>query len=81
METQLYECNVLLNTLDKVKKFIEIVNISDVTIDALSEKYTVDGKSILGLLSLNLMNPIKLVVWGDQEIIRSLVSEISPYMV
>ena len=81
MENQLYECNVLLNTLDKVKKFIEIVNISDVTIDALSEKYTVDGKSILGLLSLNIMDPLKLKISGKQSDIRDLVAEISEYMV
>jgi hypothetical protein len=81
MNTQLYECTVLLNTLDKVKKFIEIVNLSDVTIDALSEKYIVDGKSILGLFSLNLMDPLKLKISGKQSDIRDLVAEISEYMV
>lgn len=77
----MFECLVLLNTLDKVKEFCSITILYDLTIDAKSEKYIVDGKSILGLLSLNLMNPIKLVVWGDQKIIRNFVDEISPYMV
>ena len=79
--SEVYECDVFLNTVDKVKEFIKIVSLYNLIIDATSEKYVVDGNSILGILSLNLMKPINLRITGDQNEIRELVSKISDYLV
>ena len=48
--SEVYECDVFLNTVDKVKEFIKIVSLYNLIIDATSEKYVVDGNSILGIL-------------------------------
>lgn len=79
--SEVYECDVFLNTVDKVKDFIKIVSLYNLIIDATSEKYVVDGNSILGILSLNLMKPINLRITGDQNEIRELVSKISDYLI
>ena len=79
--SEVYECDVFLNTVDKVKEFIKIVSLYNLIIDATSEKYVVDGNSILGILSLNLMKPINLRITGDQNEIRELVSKISDYLI
>ena len=79
--SEVYECDVFLNTVDKVKEFIKIVSLYNLIIDATSEKYVVDRNSILGILSLNLMKPINLRITGDQNEIRELVSKISDYLI
>lgn len=52
---------ISLEQIDKVKDFVAISQgcIEDVTLT--SSKYCVDGKSILGIFSLDLSQPIELV--------------------
>jgi len=54
-----------LSTIQDVKKFVNIVNKYDSEIDLVSGKYTVDGKSIMGIFSLDLLKPIELIVHSD----------------
>lgn len=51
-----------LGSLEKVKDFCNFTPKLDGEIDIHSEGYVVDGKSILGLLSLDLTKPLKAVV-------------------
>ena len=64
METERY---VLLNTIDKVKKFVnEIISI-DSDVDLLYGRYTLDAKSIMAIFSISLNNKLKLVIHSDDE--------------
>ena len=54
--------NILLNTVDKVKNFVNITTKFPFDICLKSGRYTIDAKSIMGIFSLNLAKPIKLVV-------------------
>ena len=48
---------VSLNSIDKVKKFTDIVNqakYSDVVVTLSAGRYVIDGKSIMGIFSLNI---------------------------
>lgn len=58
------ETVVLLNSLDAVKEFNSAVlsNQGDVTL--FSGRYIIDGKSIMGILSMDLSKPIKVEI-GD----------------
>ena len=62
METERY---VLLNTIDKVKKFVnEIISI-DSDVDLLYGRYTLDAKSIMALFSVDLTEVLKVVIHTD----------------
>lgn len=64
METERY---ILLNTIDRVKKFVnEIISI-DSDVDLLYGRYTLDAKSIMAIFSISLNNKLKLVIHSDDE--------------
>lgn len=50
--------NINLNTVDKVKNFISVASDLDCDLDLSSGRRMIDGKSIMGIFSLNLKNPI-----------------------
>lgn len=47
-----------ISTIERVKEFCSICAEQDFNIDVSSGRYTVDGKSILALFSLNLSKPV-----------------------
>ena len=55
-------CNIMLNTINDVKKFVNIVSKYDFDVDLISGRYAIDAKSIMGIFSLDLSKPIKLNV-------------------
>ena len=52
------EILINLNTIEKVKRFIHITNEFNCDIEIRVGKWVVDGKSIMGLFSLNLLEPL-----------------------
>ena len=57
--------NIMLNSINDVKNFVNIVNQYDFDVDLSSGRYVVDAKSIMGIFSLDLSKPIKLEVYDD----------------
>lgn len=57
--------NILLNTINDVKDFVNLVNKYDFDVDLTSDRYVVNAKSIMGIFSLNLANPIKVDVYSN----------------
>ena len=51
---------VRLASIEAVRDFVEVVRKFDDEIDLCSGRYVVDAKSIMGIFSLDLMNPITL---------------------
>ena len=58
---------VKLGTIDSVKKFNYLATRQNFDIDIVSGRYNVDAKSLMGIFSLNLMEPIKVVLHTDDE--------------
>ena len=56
---------IRLSTIADVRDFVNIVSGTDVDIDLVSGRYVVDGKSIMGIFSLDLMSPITLNAHSD----------------
>lgn len=54
--------NIVLDTVEKVKEFSSLINKFDGEFDLISDNYVIDAKSIMGIFSLNLKNPLKLEV-------------------
>ena len=56
---------IRLSTIQDIRRFVETVSMTDVEVDLSSDRYVVDGKSIMGIFSLDLLNPIKMIVHSD----------------
>ena len=59
--------NIMLDSINKVKAFVNIVAKCDYDVDLTSGRYVVDAKSIMGIFSLDLSKPIKLDIHGDDS--------------
>ncbi|MGN0632707.1 MAG: HPr family phosphocarrier protein [Oscillospiraceae bacterium] len=57
---------IKLDSISSVKEFVSIVMLYDFDIDLVSGRYAVDAKSIMGIFSLDLSNPIQLVAHTDE---------------
>lgn len=49
---------VLLDSVDKVKTFSRLASTFEENIDVICGRYVIDGKSIMGLLSIDLLRPL-----------------------
>lgn len=56
---------IRLSTIADVRDFVNIVAKTDADIDLQSGRYVVDGKSIMGIFSLDLLSAITLTVHSD----------------
>jgi len=66
---------ISLNSIEKVKQFVNLINIYDGDFDLSSGRYIVDAKSIMGIFSLDLSKPLRLDIYNDtyaDEIISKL---------
>ena len=72
---------VSLNSIDKVKSFVNEINRFDIDFDLVSGRYVVDAKSIMGIFSLDLSKPIDLNIHADDEQAGSIAEDLAPYTV
>lgn len=68
---------LMLDNMEKVKAFCSLAMSKPFDIDLLSGKYVVNGKSIMGIFSLDLTKPI--IMRADTED-PDFIEECSPYV-
>ncbi len=61
------QAQIRLSTIPQVQSFINTVSRFTSDVDLSSGRYVVDAKSIMGIFSLNLMQPITLTAEGADE--------------
>lgn len=71
---------VCLDTVEKVKGFVNTVSPLDGDFDLVSERYVVDAKSIMGIFSLDLAKPLSLKV-HDDAVAEKVLPLLKPYIV
>ena len=59
---------ISLNSIDKVKAFVNEVTKYDAEFDLVSGRYVIDEKSIMGIFSLDLSKPIDLNIHSENNI-------------
>ncbi len=69
---------VLLNNIENVNHFVAKMSEKDYDIDLSSGKYLVNGKSMMGVLSLDLTKPVTVIAETDDE---TFLEEIDEYIV
>ena len=63
---KIHSVQVKLTSIDDVNEFVSIASLNKGDIDIRSGRYIIDGKSILGILSLNLNQPLTVDIYdGD----------------
>ena len=70
---------IKLSTIADVRDFVNIVSKSDTEIDLTSGRYVVDGKSIMGIFSLDLSKPIRLEAHSEDR--AKFFEEIKPFII
>ena len=72
--------NIQLKEINDVYKLVNILVGFDGDVDLESGRYKVDGKSILGIFSLDLRQPIKLT-YDKEEGAEKLREQLAPFII
>ena len=71
---------ISLNSIDKVKAFVNDLAKFDADFDLVSGRYVIDAKSIMGIFSLDLSKPIDLNIYADGDA-EEILTVLAPYIV
>ena len=71
---------ISLNSIDKVKSFVNAITQFDYDFDLISGRYVIDAKSIMGIFSLDLSKPIDLAIHVESDI-DEILEALKPYLV
>ena len=71
---------ISLNSIDKVKSFVNDITKFDYDFDLVSGRYVIDAKSIMGIFSLDLSKPINLNIHADENM-NAILEAIKPYVI
>ena len=71
-------CKVKLNAISDIREFVNAASNCENRVDAVSGRYMVTAKSLMGLFSLDLTKPVELHVHSDnpEKFLRSIQSYI-----
>lgn len=78
-ETMVSTLKISINTISEISKFVETAKTINAELDLKSGRYIVDATSILGILSLDLENPITLVY--PVQVYEEVESKFKPWIV
>lgn len=71
---------ICLNSIDKVKSFVNEITKFDYDFDLVSGRYVIDAKSIMGIFSLDLSKPIDLNIHAN-DAVDEVLEVLKPYLV
>ena len=71
---------ISLNSIDKVKSFVNDITKFNNDFDLVSGRYVIDAKSIMGIFSLDLSKPIDLNIHAEENI-DEIMTVLAPYII
>ena len=71
---------ISLNSIDKVKSFVNAITQFEFDFDLISGRYVIDAKSIMGIFSLDLSRPIDLNIHAEENV-DEVLETLKPYMI
>ena len=71
---------ISLNSIDKVKSFVNDISKFNYDFDLVSGRYVIDAKSIMGIFSLDLSRPIDLSIHAEEGI-DEILEALAPYII
>lgn len=73
--------SISLNSIDKVKAFVNDISKYDFDFDLVSGRYVIDAKSIMGIFSLDLSKPINLNIHAEGSMLDTIMTIVQPYVI
>lgn len=74
--------SVLLDSVEKIKDFVEITRCESCDIDLISGRNTyLDAKSLLGIMSCDCTKPLQLDIHADHAEAQDFIARIDKYVV
>ena len=71
---------ISLNSIDKVKSFVNDLTKFNADFDLVSGRYVIDAKSIMGIFSLDLSKPIDLNIHSEGDL-DDILAILAPYII
>ncbi len=71
---------ICLNSIDKVKAFVNDITKFETDFDLVSGRYVIDAKSIMGIFSLDLSKNIDLNIHAEDNV-DGILEALKPYIV
>ncbi len=71
---------ISLNSIDKVKSFVNDIARFDAEFDLVSGRYVIDAKSIMGIFSLDISQPIDLNIHSEEDD-AEIMKALEPYII
>lgn len=72
--------SIQLGSVNDVKEFVEAASRLACDVDVLKGRYVVDGKSIMGMFSINLAGPVAVHVQGSEADAAALKTQIAAFL-
>ena len=60
------ETQIKLTNIQDIREFVNQVILLEYEVDLVQGRYVIDAKSIMGIFSLDLLSPIKLIAHSDK---------------
>ena len=74
------EAIIDISTIERVKEFVHICEQSNCDINVSKGSYVVDGKSILGVLSLDVSKGVTIEVFGTEKDKTALLTKLDKFI-
>ena len=71
---------ISLNSIEKVKSFVNDITKFNNDFDLVSGRYVIDAKSIMGIFSLDLSKPINLNIHAEENM-EDILKVLAPYII
>lgn len=72
---------IKLYGVEEVKKLVNTITEYDYEFDLTSGRYIIDAKSMIGIFSLDLVNPLTLVIHcDDEEVVQEILQRLSDFI-
>ncbi|WOC33538.1 MULTISPECIES: HPr family phosphocarrier protein [Caproicibacterium] len=62
----MYTTQIMLSSIEDVRNFVNLTNQCDFEVNLTNSKYKIDAKSIMGVFSLDLSQPVTVEVEADK---------------
>ena len=74
------EVKIVLKSIEKVKKFVQTITKFDGEFELVSGRHIVDAKSIMGIFSVDLSNPVVLQIHAKENEEEEILKAIQEFM-
>lgn len=72
--------SISLNSIEKVKSFVNEIAKFESDFDLISGRYIIDAKSIMGIFSLDLSQQITLKIHAEENELTEILESLKPYI-